>query len=62
LAKGEIVNSPNLLPLKEWAKRQYGDFAPHRNTLLKWVRDGRIQPQPEKQGRAYFFKPEAKYK
>lgn len=56
------MNNANLLPLTTWARQQYGDAMPHINTLRKWVRDGRIQPQPQKQGRAYFVKPIAEYK
>lgn len=26
---------------------------PHTNTLLRWVHDGRIQPQPKKVGKAW---------
>lgn len=56
------MNNANLLPLEAWARKVYGDFAPSKGTLRRWVRDGRIQPQPQKQGRAYFLKPEAEYK
>jgi predicted site-specific integrase-resolvase len=35
--------------------------APHVNTLRRWVNDGRIQPQPEKIGRIWRVKREAKY-
>jgi predicted site-specific integrase-resolvase len=57
-----MMSSDNLLPLEAWARKVYGDFAPSIGTLRRWVRDGRIQPQPKKQGRSYFLKPEAEYK
>lgn len=53
---------PKWIPLKVWAKRIYGDFAPHKNTLLRWANDGHIQPQPAKQGKKWFFHPNAQYK
>lgn len=56
------MNSEKLLPLEVWARKVYGDFSPSKGTLRRWVRDGRIQPQPKKQGRAYFLTPNAEYK
>ena len=49
------------VPLSVWAKLVFGDHTPHSNTLLKWVREGRIQPQPKKIGRGYFLVPHAEY-
>jgi hypothetical protein len=53
---------PRWIPLKLWAKREYGDKPPCRATLLKWVHDGRIQPAPEKHGKAWQVRPTAEYK
>lgn len=53
---------PRLVPLKEWAKLVFGDYAPHVNTLHRWVNDGRIYPQPQKVGKNWFVKPTAEYK
>jgi hypothetical protein len=52
---------PKYLTLDEWAARMFGDEAPHNNTLLRWVREGHIQPQPRKIGRRWFVKPDAEY-
>ena len=52
---------PRFVPLRVWAEMQFGDHAPHNNTLLKWVHEGRIQPQPQKIGRMYWVKPAAEY-
>ena len=35
--------------------------APCLNTVRRWVREKRISPAPEKQGRSYFFHPAARY-
>lgn len=55
------ATQPRLVPLKEWAKIVFGDYAPHANTLLKWVQDGRIQPMPTKVGKGWFVPPSANY-
>jgi predicted site-specific integrase-resolvase len=49
------------VPLQEWAKLLMGEHAPHNNTLLRWVHEGRIQPQPVKIGRKWFVRPDAEY-
>lgn len=56
------VLQPKWISLREWARATYGDAVPHINTLLKWVHDGRIQPQPEKHGRLWRVRPGAEYK
>lgn len=53
---------PKWLPLRTWAKLNYGDAMPCINTLLKWVHDGRIQPQPEKHGKSWRVKAIAEYR
>jgi hypothetical protein len=52
---------PRYIPVSAWAALVFGEHAPHNNTLLRWVRDGRIQPQPKKIGRQWWAKPEAEY-
>ncbi|MFM0324805.1 excisionase [Caballeronia glebae] len=52
---------PRLIPVSEWALLVFGDHKPHPSTLLRWVHDRRIQPQPKKIGRAYFVDPKAEY-
>lgn len=55
------MNEPKLIPLNIWAARRYGDGAPSIKTLRRWVRDAKIQPQPEKNGRSYFVSENATY-
>ncbi|RQS63860.1 excisionase [Burkholderia sp. Bp8984] len=52
---------PKLIPLSVWAEQTFGEYAPHRNTLLSWVKNGKIRPFPKKVGRRYFVTPEAEY-
>lgn len=51
---------PRYITLAEWAALMFSKV-PHTNTLLRWVREGRIQPQPKKIGRAWRVKPSAEY-
>ncbi|MDC8756225.1 excisionase [Janthinobacterium fluminis] len=51
---------PRYITLSEWAARMFSKV-PHNNTLLKWVHEGRIQPQPKKMGRAWQVRPTAEY-
>lgn len=53
--------NPRYLPLSVWATQVFGEHVPHQNTLLKWVHEGRIQPQPKKIGRGWFLVPHAEY-
>lgn len=52
---------PKLVPLEVWAEQLFGEYAPHRNTLLNWRRNGRILPVPIKCGSRYFVEPTAVY-
>lgn len=54
------VIQPRYITLNEWAASQFSRV-PHYNTLIKWVHDGRIQPQPKKIGRAWQVRPNAEY-
>lgn len=56
------VLQPRWISLRDWAKSVYGEGSPHINTLLKWVHEGRIQPQPEKHGKEWKVRPHAEYK
>lgn len=49
------------LTLQEWAQLNFSKV-PHSNTLLRWVNEGRIQPQPEKIGRIWRVKRGAVYR
>lgn len=51
---------PRYVTLPEWAALMFSKV-PHQNTLLRWVHEGRIQPQPKKIGRAWRVKPSAEY-
>lgn len=48
------------ITLKEWAETMFSKV-PHTNTLLRWVHDGHIQPQPKKVGKAWQVKRDAQY-
>ena len=49
------------ITLQEWAAENFSKV-PHNNTLLRWVHEGRIQPQPEKIGRIWRVKRDATYR
>lgn len=51
----------SLVPIMAWAEAAFPSKAPHRNTLRKWVHEGRIHPQPEKVGKNWFVSPNAEY-
>lgn len=46
--------------LKEWAEIMFSK-APHQNTLLRWVHEGHIHPRPEKVGKHWQVKRDARY-
>lgn len=50
-----------LVSLERWLRDTYGEDAPHMETARRWARAGKIQPPPQKHGRAYFVHPEARY-
>jgi len=52
---------PRYITLREWAEMMFSKV-PHQNTLLRWVHEGRIQPQPQKVGKRWQVKPSAEYK
>lgn len=52
---------PRWVPLRVWATLLFGEYAPHYNTLLRWVHDGRIVPAAKKVGRRWFVQPSAQY-
>lgn len=53
--------SAKLITLERWARENYGEDAPHINTLRRWARDAHISPLPKKHGRTYFVESSAKY-
>lgn len=51
-----------LMTLEQWAKAKFGDNAPKNvTTLRRWARAGKIIPPPNKVGKNYMVKPDAKY-
>ena len=52
---------PKLIPVQVWADEMFGEYRPGRNTVLSWVKYGKIVPLPIKIGRTYFCSPEARY-
>jgi predicted site-specific integrase-resolvase len=53
--------SAQLIPVSDWAAKIFGDRRPHANTLLNWIKHGKIRPFPKKVGRQYFCRPDAEY-
>lgn len=51
---------PRYITLQEWAAEMFSKV-PHANTLLRWVHDGHIQPRPQKIGRMWRVKRDARY-
>lgn len=50
------------ISLASWVAANYSEAdAPTANTVRRWVREKRIKPPPQKEGRAYFFSPSARY-
>lgn len=47
------------VPLPDWAAIHYSP-PPSLYVLRKWVREGQIYPPPEKVGKAYYVRPEAR--
>jgi predicted site-specific integrase-resolvase len=60
MANTKQVIQSRYITLREWAATMFSPV-PHVNTLRNWVHDGRIQPQPEKIGRQWRVKRDAKY-
>ena len=52
---------PKFQTVTEWAEVRFSTV-PHKNTLLRWVHEGRIQPQPQKIGRRWYVTPNAEYR
>lgn len=50
-----------MIPLRIWAERLWGEYAPTDKTLQRWTRDRKILPMPQKRGRAYFVKESAQF-
>jgi hypothetical protein len=61
LSAAQVAQHPKYVPLLVWGKLLLGEYAPHRNTLQRWVREGRIHPQPVKIGKYWCVKADAEY-
>lgn len=57
----DMIGLPRYLPLTFWAALLLGEHAPHYNTMLRWVRNGRIYPQPIKVGGVWSVRKDAAY-
>ena len=47
------------IPLRAWASARY-DPAPSDWTLRRWARDGEIYPAPERVGRSWYVRADAR--
>lgn len=47
------------IPLEAWAAARYSP-PPSAWTLRRWARDGEIHPMPEKVGRTYYVREDAR--
>ncbi|MDF3116323.1 hypothetical protein KPA94_23105 [Burkholderia semiarida] len=54
-------SKPKLIPLSVWVEQTFGEYAPAKNTVLRWVKNGLIHPAPKKLGRSYYVSPDAEY-
>ena len=57
----DTAGLPRYIPLSVWAELLLGEHAPHYNTLLRWVHEGFIQPQPIKIGKRWCIRKDAAY-
>lgn len=53
--------APRLLSVDAWIEATYGAGAPSVKTVRRWIRGGYIVPAPEKHGRAYYVRSDARY-
>ncbi len=52
---------PKLLSVEAWIQATYGAGAPSVRTVRRWISGGYIIPTPEKQGRGYYVRSDARY-
>jgi hypothetical protein len=57
----DTIGLGRYIPVTVWIKLLLGEHAPHQNTILRWVHEGRIQPQPVKTGRFWYVRKDAAY-
>ena len=52
---------PKQITLEEWLTARYGEKKPSILTARRWCRKGNIYPQPEKHGRQYYVRADARW-
>lgn len=57
----DMIGLPRFIPLTFWVALLLGEHAPHPNTVLRWVHEGRISPQPIKVDRLWNVRKDATY-
>jgi len=57
----DMIGLPRFIPLTFWVALLLGEHAPHHNTVLRWVHDARIYPQPVKVGKSWNVRKDAAY-
>ena len=57
----DMIGLPRFIPLTFWIALLLGEHAPHQNTVLRWVHDARIYPQPVKVGKSWNVRKDAAY-
>jgi len=57
----DMIGLPRFIPLTFWVALLLGEHAPHPNTVLRWVHDARIYPQPIKVGKSWNVRKDAAY-
>lgn len=57
----DMIGLPRFIPLQFWVALLLGEHAPHKNTVWRWVREGRIYPQPIKVGKTWNVRKDAAY-
>lgn len=57
----DMIGLPRFIPLTFWVALLLGEHAPHSNTVMRWIHEGRICPQPIKVGKTWRVRKDAAY-
>lgn len=57
----DTAGLPRYIPLAVWGCLLLGEHAPCQNTLIRWVHNGMISPQPVKIGKLWCVRKDAAY-